>query len=291
MQKHFESDYNKLVQKNLANTDKHSAMAQSIGGNFIPFGIFQRELLLQHGLKANDTVLDVGCGAGRLANALKEMPQLSYIGIDVVQELLDYAQELCNRPDWTFIKAADFTIPLENNSVDMVTAFSVFTHLLHEESYAYLAEFRRVLKPGGKIVFTFLDFNIPEHRPVFASNLTQISDRVHLNQFIDPQAIQVWSQHLQLDVEGIFHGNQPHIQLNETVKAEDGTFHRGKVALGQSICVLQKPCNATNIVLAVLPKDFLPEKYLELNPDLAALTMGLGSHYLAHGQFENRRFK
>jgi SAM-dependent methyltransferase len=290
MQKHFEADYNKLVQKNLAETDRHSAMAQSIGGNFKHFGIFQRELLCQHGLKANDTILDVGCGAGRLANALKDMPQLSYIGIDVVQDLLDYAQELSDRADWAFIKVTDFKIPLENNSVDMVTAFSVFTHLLHEESYAYLAEFRRVLKPGGKIVFTFLDFNIPAHWSVFASNLIQLNDRVHLNQFIDPRAIQVWCQHLQLDVEGIFPGDQPSIKLRETVEAEDGTFHRGTVALGQSISVLQKPNDASTTIHAILPIDFDVEKYLELNPDIAAANMDPAVHYIIHGQFENRRF-
>lgn len=291
MQKHFELDYNKLVQKKLATTDKHSAMAQSIGGNFVHFGIFQRELLLQHGLKATDTLLDVGCGAGRLANALKELPQLNYIGIDVVQELLDYAQEICARPDWEFIKLTDFKIPLKDNSVDMVTAFSVFTHLLHEESYAYLAEFRRVLRPGGKIIFTFLDFDIPAHWSVFASNLLQLNERVHLNQFIDPRAIEVWCKHLQFNIEGIFPGDQPHIHLSETVAAEDGTFYRGKVALGQSICVLQKPIEATNYIYAALPEDFNIDKYLELNPDVAAVSIDPAVHFIVHGQFENRRFK
>ncbi len=291
MQKHFVQDYNRLVQKNLAQVDKHTAMAESIGGNFKHFGIFQRTLLFQHGLKSDASLLDLGCGAGRLANALKEFPELKYTGIDVVQELLDYAQEICARPDWAFIKTQGFVIPLPNNSIDIITAFSVFTHLLHEESYAYLAECRRVLKPGGKIIFTFLDFSIPEHWTVFASNLTQINDRVHLNQFIDPKAIPVWSQHLQLDIEGVYAGNQPHIQLLETVEAENGEIFTDKVALGQSICVLQKPVNADNTILAILPEDFCPEQYLALNPDLANSGMGLGTHYLIHGQFENRRFK
>lgn len=79
MKKHFEDDYNKLVKTKLSVTDKKSAMEQSIGGNFHHFGILQRELLLQQGLKQDDEILDIGCGSGRLANALKEMPDLTYI--------------------------------------------------------------------------------------------------------------------------------------------------------------------------------------------------------------------
>ncbi len=171
--------------------------------------------------------------------------------------------------------------------MDMVTAFSVFTHLLHEESYAYLAEFRRVLKPGGKIVFTYLDFDIPEHWIVFASNILQIND--HHNQFMDQRAVQVWCQHLQLEVKGFFPGDQATIQLSETVEAEDGTCYRGKVALGQSICVLQKPSTATNVIHAILPKNFDAKKYLELNADIVASKMDPRAHYIIHGQFENRR--
>lgn len=289
MNTHFEKDYNKLVQDNLAKTDRDSAMAQSIGGNFIHFGIFQRELLVQHGLAADAHLVDVGCGAGRLANALKAMPALNYCGIDVVQELLDYAREISARPDWEFIKVTDFKLPQADASVDMVTAFSLFTHLYPEECYTYLAEFRRVLRPGGKIIFTFLEFDVAAHWCVFAANLLKVND--HLNQFLDPRAIHVWCQHLQLQVEGIFPGDQPHIQLSETVAAADGTFYRGKVALGQSICVLQKPLDARNTIYASLPAGFNADKYLEHNPDVAQSGMDPRIHYLVHGQFEMRRYQ
>lgn len=291
MKKHFEEDYNKLVKNKLSVTDKENAMAQSIGGNFYHFGIFQHELLFQQGLKKNDTLLDVGCGSGRLANAVKEMPNLSYIGIDVVQDLLDYAKEICQRDDWSFVKSTNLKIPLQDNSVDIVTSFSLFTHLLHEETYVYLAEMRRVLKPGGKIIFSFLDFSIPEHWTVFASNLLQIHDRVHLNQFIDPQAIKVWCQNLQLTVENIFPGNQPYIKLNETVEAENGEFFQGNVTLGQSVCVLQKPEHSNNTIHATLPNDFDAQRYLELNPDIASAGIDPAVHYIAHGQFEDRLYK
>jgi ubiquinone/menaquinone biosynthesis C-methylase UbiE len=293
MQKHYEADYNKHVQKNLSTTDRHNAMAQSVGGSFNLFGVFQRELLLQHGLKADDVILDVGCGSGRLANALKDMPHLKFIGIDVVQDLLDYAQEISDRSDWQFIKTNDFKLPLADNSMDMVTAFSLFTHLLHEETYAYLAEMRRVLKPGGKIIFSFLNFTTPDHWTVFVWNLLAIRDRekLHLNQFMEAKDIEIWCQHLQLNIEGIFPGDQPHIQLSETVADDDGVFYRGKVAFGQSIGVLQKPITAQNIIYATLPEGFDEQQYLALNPDVAEAKADPAVHFLIYGQFENRSYK
>ncbi len=289
--KHFEEDYNNLVKNKLAQNDRASAMAESIGGNFIHFGIFQRELLLQLNLNEEDTILDIGCGAGRLAYALKDMPGIKFIGIDVVQDFLDYAGEICKRSDWTFIKSVDFKIPLKNDAVDMVTGFSLFTHLLHEESFVYLAEARRVLKPGGKIVFSFLDFNVPDHWDVFLSNLLHFENRIHLNQFMGSDLIKIWSHRLHMDLEHIYPGNEPYIKLSEPVTIEgEGTFS-GDVSLGQSVCVLQKPKNSINEILTSIPPGFDAENYLLLNPDVKKAGINAQVHYLSAGQFENRKWK
>ncbi len=286
--KHFESDYNNLVKEKLKSNDKDEAMSQSIGGNFYHFGIFQRELLFQHGLKENSSILDFGCGSGRLANALKEYKNIDYVGIDVVQDLIDYAKTICERDDWKFVKSSDFTLPLQDDSLDMIACFSVFTHLLHEETYVYLAEMRRILKPGGKIVFSFLDFSIPEHWAVFSSNLIQLHDHIHLNQFIDPQAIHTWCNHLQLEVINVFPGNQPYISLSEPITSENGNVFKDKVSLGQSTCVVQKPFNSIRKIYTSPPPEFDGKKYLELNPDVAKSGINPEVHYISCGQFENR---
>lgn len=288
--KHFEHDYNKLVKHKLASQGRDQAMADSIGGNFGHFGQFQKQLLLQYGLTENSFLLDIGCGSGRLANALKNLPDLAYVGIDVVQDLLDYAAEICQRPDWQFIKSTHFDLPLTDNSVDMVSAFSVFTHLLHEESYRYLAEIHRVLKPNGQIVFSFLDFSVPEHWTIFVSNLLQIDNRVHLNQFISADAISVWAKHLQFEIIDIHAGNQAYIELPEPITDNKGNTYSGKVSLGQSVCVLQKP-NDTQSILVKLPDGFDPNLYLTLNPDVAAANIDPAVHYLSYGQFEQRQWQ
>jgi len=62
-------------------------------------------------------------------------------------------------------------IPEGDGKADMVCFFSVFTHLLQEESYLYLEEARRVLRPGGRIVASYLDIADPSHWNIFEANL------------------------------------------------------------------------------------------------------------------------
>ena len=147
--------------------DKAAKLA--VGGEFDATGRVLRATLIHHGLRPEHYVIDVGCGSGRLAKPLSEYLTGKYIGIDVVPELLQYARNLVNRPEWRFELAQGLTIPEEDQKADFVCFFSVFTHLLHEESYVYLREAKRVLKPGGKIALSFLDFQLESHWKIFRS--------------------------------------------------------------------------------------------------------------------------
>ena len=238
---HYLEDYQNYVKKKLRGMSRDKAMAQSIGGEFVGFGKMLRDLVFQRGLPLDGFLIDVGCGSGRLANALRDFPELRYTGTDVVQDLLDYAQELVDRPDWKFKRSIDLTIPERDDSADMVCFFSVFTHLLHEETFVYLQEAKRVLKPGGRITFSYLDFTQPHHWAVFQGNLATVRNRDHLNMFIDKAAIPVWARHLGLDVVGIWDGAVPHIELSEDITLDDGRVFSGHATLGQSVCVLEKP--------------------------------------------------
>jgi ubiquinone/menaquinone biosynthesis C-methylase UbiE len=162
------------------------------------------------------------------------------VGIDVVPELYQYAKQICKRPDWKFLPAPGLTIPMDDNFADFVCFFSVFTHLLHEESYKYLVEAKRVLKPGGKIVFSFLEFAIPYHWAVFESTLGNDDPDKVLNQFMSRDAITAWAEHLDLQIVELADGDKPYIQLNQTIRFENGKEMTGKGNLNQSICVLTK---------------------------------------------------
>lgn len=120
-------------------------------------------------------------------------------------------------------------------------SFSVLTHLLHEQSYAYLAEARRVLKPGGRIVFSFLEFAIPSHWAVFEGNVAAIGGSQPLNMFVGRDAIDAWASHLEMAIIAIHGGDTPHTPLHEPVTLDDGTVMSELGHLGQSVCVLEKP--------------------------------------------------
>jgi SAM-dependent methyltransferase len=216
-------------------------MHLAIGGEFEAFGILEREVLIQYGLKPDDYVIDVGCGSGRLAKPLSAYLTGRYLGIDIVPDLVDYARELVGRPDWRFEVATGLEIPEKNNRAQMVCFYSVFTHLLHEQSYAYLKDARRVLAPGGHVIISFLEFAIPSHWAVFNGMVADIGGQQQLNVFMSRDGIQAWAEHLELEVVAIHDGDKPHIPLPHPVTTDNGTVMTGLGNVGQSIAVLRKP--------------------------------------------------
>jgi ubiquinone/menaquinone biosynthesis C-methylase UbiE len=145
--------------------------------------------------------LSTSAGSGRLAKAL--VPHLTagrYLGTDVVQQLLDYAREGCPA-SWQFALVEDIRIPFPDDCADFACFFSVFTHLLHEESYCYLLEAQRVVKPGGRMVFSFLEY--AHNWDIFKSTYDVIRanrSNVHLNVFIGRDAIEAWTKHLGMTI-------------------------------------------------------------------------------------------
>jgi ubiquinone/menaquinone biosynthesis C-methylase UbiE len=212
-----------------------------VGGEFEAVGVLELETLKHFGLKEDSFVIDVGCGSGRLAKQLSQYLTGKYLGIDVVPELLKHARRIAGRSDWRFEVATGLSIPEEDAVADIVCFFSVFTHLLHEQTYVYLQEAKRVLKPGGKIVFSFLDFTIPGHWDVFESNIHDLSnDSVPLNMFISKDAIQIWAEHLELQVQTIQDGDKSYVPLSKPVVFENGSTVQKLGTMGQSVCVFQK---------------------------------------------------
>ena len=82
---HFVADYNEMVQRMLKDMPHAEVMQRGIGGNYVQFGIIQRSILTTCGLEPNHRLIDIGCGSGRTAFALRDLPELQYLGTDVVE--------------------------------------------------------------------------------------------------------------------------------------------------------------------------------------------------------------
>src|SRR5262245_45023586 len=98
----FHKTYPKVVQSLKKQFSFDQAMKLAVGGEFDAIGAIESELLIQCGLKKDGYVIDVGCGSGRLAKPLSKYLEGSYLGIDIVPDLVDYARQLVQRPAWRF---------------------------------------------------------------------------------------------------------------------------------------------------------------------------------------------
>jgi len=232
--------YRRWVQQAKSGRSKADALKFAIGGQFEAFGQIQMDLLRFFCLGDRAMLIDVGCGSGRTAIPLSKTHQGGYLGTDLVPDLVEFARESCNRPDWRFEVVDSVRIPAPDQSADMVCFFSVLTHLLHEQSYLYLEEAKRVLKPDGRIVFSFLEFRMPFHWSVFASTVDDARGRNEhpLNVFIERETIQAWAAHLGLALLDVRDGDEPFVPLSKPVTLDSGQVLSARGNLGQSICVL-----------------------------------------------------
>jgi 2-polyprenyl-3-methyl-5-hydroxy-6-metoxy-1,4-benzoquinol methylase len=180
-----------------------------------------------------------GAGQGELRSFSRDF-DIDDHGIDVVQPLLDYAK--AHTPaKYDYWLVQQIQIPDNDASADTMCAFSLFTHLLHEETYRYLGECWRVLRPQGRLVFSFLEFAMPYHWHVFEGTVreSKMSARTHLNVFIERSAIQAWAEHLGFHIE-LWQDNSlgPCIPLSRPVVTDTGEKLEQGANLGQSVCVL-----------------------------------------------------
>ena len=125
------------------------------------------------GLTPTDDVLDVGCGAGRMAIPLTAfLDGGSYRGFDVMAPLVHSCRRRIGTrfPAFRFdhldvyngkynaggsIAPDELRFPYDDDAFDFAFATSVFTHMLRQDVERYLGELARVLRPGGCALVTW----------------------------------------------------------------------------------------------------------------------------------------
>ncbi len=136
--------------------------------------LFLRFMQAEADLRPDSDVLDIGCGCGLTAVAFAEFLEPGrYTGIDVDRPSVDacLANPRLSRTGFKFVHAevggdvysggdtpaSSYRFPLPDGAFSHVILCSVFTHMLPAEVENYLREIARVLRPGGRVVFsTFL---------------------------------------------------------------------------------------------------------------------------------------
>jgi len=106
-------------------------------------------------------ILDLGCGIGQLATALKgRFPKADVRAIDVAAPMLRYGhmRAVDNKIEVHFAQRLAEETKFPDNHFDLVASYILFHEVTAEACANIIAEVHRVLRPGG--VFYPLDFNL-----------------------------------------------------------------------------------------------------------------------------------
>jgi ubiquinone/menaquinone biosynthesis C-methylase UbiE len=139
-------------------------------------------------------LLDVACGTGRFLREVKaNYPRLHVTGLDLSPHYLAVANRTLERWSRTrFVEGAAEAMPFADAEFDVVTCIYLFHELPPRIRRAVVAEIRRVLRPGGTLIFvdslqtgdepdydaTLALFPVAFHEPYYESYLREDLDRL-----------------------------------------------------------------------------------------------------------------
>jgi len=97
-------------------------------------------------------VLDIPCGVGWGTSLLKRAAFI--IGIDISNEAIDYAKKHYENKNRKFYSGLMQSIPLENDSIDVVLCLEGFEHVTKNIGAKFIEESKRVLRQEGLLIMT-----------------------------------------------------------------------------------------------------------------------------------------
>jgi SAM-dependent methyltransferase len=109
-------------------------------------------------LQSHARILDFGAGPGRVLASVRELhPAASLTGSDIDPEAIAWAAENLPEAGEFRVNGPEPPAPFADESFDLIYAISVMTHLPEEMQWAWLADLRRMLRPGGLLLTTKLN--------------------------------------------------------------------------------------------------------------------------------------
>ena len=91
--------------------------------------------------------LDIGCGSSVILQSINDV-----VGLDILHNKLRYMR----RYDVPLIRGSVFALPVRDASFDCVVCSQVIEHVPYDDQI--FAEFRRVLRPGGRLILGTPDY-------------------------------------------------------------------------------------------------------------------------------------
>lgn len=201
-------------------------------------------------LREGATYFEFGCASGRAIRhaCMQSEKKLTVIGCDINSRHIEWMRYFLPEHIRIFQNTTLPVLPLADNSVDIATAYSVFTHI-DDMEFAWLMELSRVLRPGGLFLVSIMSDRIwsaAGHDPLYAwfariykekYPLCPISDDM-FQMPMPEQRVVLWTDQAQLYNVDVFHHG-------DYVRREWGRFFEVKEiipagSLAQDLVVMQK---------------------------------------------------
>jgi SAM-dependent methyltransferase len=132
--------------------------------------------LLTRSIPTNGRVLDAGCGSGDLAGLVHgQRPDVQWVGVDLLPESIAVAQRRYSWAKWVVGSADALSLPERSmHAIVAETLFSSLPSRAMEQDVA--AEFARVLKPGGWLIWYDLRHDSPRNSSVHGIQAADLAE-------------------------------------------------------------------------------------------------------------------
>lgn len=103
-------------------------------------------------------VMEFGCGTGRILQHFRNIEGLRIIGTDANPKMSKWCSENIKGVEFYRNELSPPLTFAEDNSFDLIYAWSVFTHIPADLQRPWLQEMRRILRPDGFLLCTVAGF-------------------------------------------------------------------------------------------------------------------------------------
>lgn len=193
---HFYNDYG---EKWYTSDDDPVALLRAESRAMFPWVL---ENIQDHFPRGEANILDVGCGAGFLANSLA-LRDYQVTGIDLSPKALEVATHHDFTHSVNYQVANAYNLPFPKDSFDVVTAMDFLEHVEHPA--LVIEKISRVLKPQG--IFIFHTFNRNQMSKLVVIKLVEwliknTPKNMHLSRFfITPDEMENYCHKNKLEIE------------------------------------------------------------------------------------------
>lgn len=112
--------------------------------------------------EAGLSILDFGCGAGRVALPMYFEHGLVTHACDIDESATSYVSSVL--PIDVRVTPFKPPLPYDDDTFDVVYSISIWTHLTIEDQISWLKEMRRIIKPGGYLMPSTSSYAAIKHR-------------------------------------------------------------------------------------------------------------------------------